>query len=127
MVGIPLALLALVLLASTTAVRKPRRTLLELAACASAVLIIGWASDIENRVGSSFPRSFYAWATLPLFAWVVAARRQPIGARVRLAAAGALFALFGAFQINAHYGYRPTIADLLGRPLPDRASAVAMT
>jgi S-formylglutathione hydrolase FrmB len=95
-----------------------------LAGTLAAVVVVGSLLHVQDRVGSSFPRSFFLWAALPLFALAVAAfpRRRP-DARRWAAVAGALaLVLFGGGEVNAHYGYRPTVGDLLGWSLPDAPS-----
>src|SRR2546425_528587 len=63
-------------LAASVRGRARRRPWLLVALASGAVVVVvavGAAVGIENRVGSSFPRSFYLWAALPVFAALVAA------------------------------------------------------
>ena len=93
---------------------------------AIVVVLAAWAADVPSRVGSTYPRSFLVWAALPLFAlgaaiwqWREVAwwRRS-----VAFLAIPGLVA-FGALQVNAHYGYLPTVGDLLGAPLVGEVNA----
>lgn len=87
------------------------------------VVAVGKLVGIEQRVGSSFPPSFYLWAALPLASLLaVTPRWAGLGYRGRAAAltATACLAVFGAGEVNAHYGYYPTVGDLLGASLPDQ-------
>jgi S-formylglutathione hydrolase FrmB len=88
--------------------------------------LVGWMLDIPARVGSTYPRSFTAWAALPVFAlgatvwqWT----RVRWWRRLVSALAVPLLAAFGALQVNAHYGYLPTVGDALGAKLPGEVSA----
>lgn len=91
-----------------------------LAATLVAVVGLGHLIGIDNRVGSSFPRSFYLWAALPLatIAHAATRRRHPAPGAASAIAALLLLAL-SAGQVNAHYGYAPTIGDVVGAPLHD--------
>lgn len=97
-------------------------------AAASGVGAIALAGviDVPSRFGNSYPRSFVIWGALPLFAagaiawqwrWVTWWRRA-----VALASIPAL-AAFAAMQVNAHYGYLPTVGDLFGTPLAGQVDA----
>jgi enterochelin esterase-like enzyme len=92
----------------------------------AAAVVVSWLLHVPSQVGSTYPPSFVMWGALPLFAlgvgvwqWVRVAwwRRA-----VALVAVPGL-AAFGGLQINAHYGYLPTLGDLLGAPLPGQVSA----
>jgi len=91
---------------------------LGVAAFASVAAALG---HVEQRVGSHFPRSFYLWGALPLFAAVVAttgwrrARHLQRGASIL---AVPLLIAFGLVRIDAHYAYLPTLGDVLGTPMP---------
>ena len=106
--------------------RRWRRDALVLAVLTMAgVLLAGQATGVEHRVGSSFPRSFFVWAALPLFclSWAVLSwRRWRVDRRVVSAAAVVLTALFGACCVNSHYAYWPTIGDAIGRPVQDQVT-----
>ena len=89
----------------------------------AAIVAVGTAIGIEHRVGSSFPRSFFVWAALPVFALglTVDARRRGQRRALGWGLAGAvLFAVFGAAEVNAHYAYVPTVGDLVGAPMRDQ-------
>lgn len=94
-----------------------------------AVVAGGKAIGIENRVGSSFPPSFYLWAALPLatLAHGVIRPGRPSRSRSLSLAAVALLLLLGAGQVNAHYSYLPTVGDVVGAPLPDQVAPGAAT
>lgn len=85
-----------------------------------------WIVDVPARVGSTYPGSFVVWAALPMFALGAALWQWPVVAwwrrSVAIAAVPAL-AAFGGLQIDAHYGYVPTLGDLFGRPLPGQVDA----
>lgn len=118
---IPLAMLALILVWSGRGRLSLPKLLWILVGVGATVVVAGHAVGVENRVGSSFPRSFYLWSSLPVFALVVwaAPRRRPRARRWTALAGAVVFCAFGALEVNAHYGYRPTVHDLLGLPLPD--------
>jgi S-formylglutathione hydrolase FrmB len=87
------------------------------------VVLVGLATGIEHRVGSTFPHSFFVWAALPVFAAALAATRwTAMGWPRRGAAVAAVLLLmaFGLDQIDAHYAYLPTVGDVLGRPVQDQ-------
>jgi S-formylglutathione hydrolase FrmB len=98
-------------------------------AAGALVALASWSLAVQARVGSAYPRSFLVWAALPLFALGVAVWQWPrVGWWRRLAAlvSAPLLIAFGGMQINAHYGYLPTVGDLLGAPLPGQVSARAL-
>ena len=91
-----------------------------------AALAIGRVIPPQYAGGSSYPRSFLVWAAMPMFALAAAVWQWPHVAWWRRASAFVTLPLLVAFaglQINAHYGYLPTIGDLLGAPLPGQVSA----
>ena len=96
------------------------------AATGAVVLFVQWAIDMPARVGGTYPGSFDFWVALPLFALAAAVWQWPRSAwwrrGVALLAVPTLLA-FGGLQINAHYGYLPTIGDLVGAPLPGQVAA----
>jgi len=94
-----------------------------------AVVACGKAIGIENRVGSSFPPSFYLWTALPLatLAHGLIRLRRPTRPGSRSLAAVVFLLLLGAGQVNAHYSYLPTVGDVVGAPLPDEVAASAAT
>ncbi len=94
-----------------------------------AVVACGKAIGIENRVGSSFPPSFYLWAALPLATLAHGLIRSGRPARPGSLSFSAvvLLLLLGAGQVNAHYSYLPTVGDVIGAPLPDEVAARAAT
>jgi S-formylglutathione hydrolase FrmB len=95
----------------------------------AAVVAVGTALGIEHKVGSSFPRSFFVWAALPVVAAAVAAIRWRSSAwnrRLVSLLAVALLLGFGADNVNAHYAYLPTVGDLIGRPLADQVPVAAI-
>jgi S-formylglutathione hydrolase FrmB len=84
---------------------------------------------VESPVLGTYPASFLLWVALPLFA-LGAAIWQWFGVAWwrRVVAFGAvpLLVAFAGLQINAHYGYLPTVGDLLGAPLPGQVAAGAL-
>jgi enterochelin esterase-like enzyme len=97
-----------------------------------AVAALG-AADVVSRVtipqyvaGSGYPRSFLVWAAMPMFALAAAVWQWPRVAwwrRVFAFVSLPLLVAFAGLQVNAHYGYLPTIGDLLGAPLPGQVGA----
>ena len=76
--------------------------------------------------GSSYPSSFIIWGATPIFALAAAVWQWPRVAWWRRVGAFVTVPLLLAFvglQINAFYGYLPTVGDLLGAPLPGQVSA----
>lgn len=87
------------------------------------VVAIGTLIGIEHKVGSSFPRTFFLWAALPVFAaglTVWGWRRRPWGRRAASVAAVLLLFAFGLDRVNAQYAYLPTVGDALGGPVDDQ-------
>lgn len=106
--------------------RRWHLTVAALALGAATVSVVaGMASGIEHHLGSSFPKSFFVWAALPIFAMAVTvAGWRRAGWRRGLSLASIpLLALFGADQVNAHYAYLPTLGDAVGLPLHGQVSA----
>jgi S-formylglutathione hydrolase FrmB len=100
---------------------------LVVAAAAGAVAVfVSWALDVRARVNSTYPPSFVIFPAVCLFALGAAIWQwQRVGWWRRAVAliAAPLLAAFGGLQINAHYGYLPTVGDLLGAPLPGQVNA----
>jgi S-formylglutathione hydrolase FrmB len=93
---------------------------------AMVVVLTAAAADVPSRVGSTYPRSFLVWAALPLFALGAAIwqwRKVSWWRRSVAFLAVPGLAAFGALQVNAHYGYLPTVGDLLGAPLVGEVNA----
>ena len=105
--------------------RSPWHWLVVATAAVVAAVAIARVVDLPSHVGSGYPRSFLVWATLPLFALGAAAWQWT---RVRWWRRGValvavpLLAAFAALQINAHYGYLPTLGDVFGAPLPGQVA-----
>ena len=94
-------------------------------AAGALVALASWSLDVQARVGSTYPRSFLAWAALPLFALGAALwqwTRVEWWRRLAVLVSAPLLIAFGGIQINAHYGYLPTVGDLLGAPLPGQVN-----
>jgi len=86
-----------------------------------AAALIARTAAPPSAVGGSYPRSFVLWGALPLFALAAAAWQWRVVHWWRRAVAllaVPLLAAFAGLQINAHYGYLPTVGDLVGAPLP---------
>lgn len=107
--------------------RSPRRWRswgLSTVAALVIVVAVGHIVGIENRVGSSFPRSFYLWAALPLGTVVDGLlHRGGQARRATTVLAALLLFTFSAGQVNAHYSYVPTVGDVVGAPLRDQVPA----
>src|SRR4051794_32716243 len=107
--------------------RRPPLHWLIVAMVAGGIVVgTSWLFDLPAHTGGRFPASFLAWAALPLFALGVAAWQwSRVGWWRRAVAflALPLLAVFGGLQVNAHYGYLPTVGDLLGAPLPGQVAA----
>jgi S-formylglutathione hydrolase FrmB len=85
--------------------------------------------DLPSKVGSDYPRSFVVWAALPLFALGAALWQWPRVVWWRRGVAFVavpLLAAFAGLQIDAHYGYLPTVGDLVGAPLPGQVNAAVI-
>ncbi len=81
---------------------------------------------LPQYVGSGYPRSFLVWVAMPMFGLAAAVWQWPRVAWWRRAFAFATLpslVAFAGLQINAHYGYLPTVGDLLGAPLSGQVSA----
>lgn len=105
-----------------------RTVLLWFLAALAGITAAGMAIGIEHRVGSSFPRSFFLWGALPVFALGVTIDAWRRGQRRALACGllgAVLFGLFGAAEVNVHYAYVPTVGDLLGAPMLDQVPVEA--
>jgi S-formylglutathione hydrolase FrmB len=105
--------------------RRPWHWLMVGIGALAAVLGFQWIVDVPARVGSRYPGSFVVWAALPMFALGAALWQWPVVAWWRRAVAIAsvpVLLTFGGLQINAHYGYVPTVGDLFGRPLPGQVN-----
>jgi len=86
-----------------------------------AAALIARTAAPPSAVGGSYPRSFVLWGALPLFALAAAAWQWRVVHWWRRAVAllaVPLLAAFAGLQINAHYGYLPTVGDVVGAPLP---------
>jgi S-formylglutathione hydrolase FrmB len=106
--------------------RRPWHWLLVALGAYATVFGFQWIVDVPARVGSRYPGSFVLWAALPMFALGAALWQWPVVAWWRRAiaiAAVPILVAFGGLQINAHYGYVPTLGDLFGRPLPGQVDA----
>jgi S-formylglutathione hydrolase FrmB len=110
-----------------SALPRGRREVVQLVglAAGSLVLVVLLANliDLEQRVRSSFPHSFFVWMALPVFAMGVAVARWTSVAwsrRVASLASVVLLVAFGADRIDQHYSYLPTVGDVLGAPVEDQ-------
>jgi S-formylglutathione hydrolase FrmB len=97
-------------------------TWLGLAALAwCAALLIARTFVPPAAVSGGYPGSFIVWGALPIFAFVAALWQWCVVGWWRRAVAFLavpLLAAFAGLQINAQYGYLPTVGDLFGAPLP---------
>ena len=98
-----------------------RRPTVRMVVVAVVVAVVGAARALT--AGGTVPLSFELWGA----ALVVAVVTMGVGwrsSRVRrrlLAVATVLSVIVASgIAVNAHYGYYPTVADLLHRPLPDQ-------
>ncbi len=126
----PVAVVAAALIAAVTVRRSRRWWTRSLPALVAGVVVVEWAISWYLRASAtivdSYPASFLVWAGLALLTpAVVVAGWSTAGRGRRLAGAVAVpVAVAAAFlMINSHYGYWPTLGDLLGHPLPGQVSA----
>jgi S-formylglutathione hydrolase FrmB len=99
---------------------------LGMAALLAAALIARTAAP-PSAVGGSYPRSFVVWGALPLFALAAAIWQWRVVRWWRRGVAllaVPFLAAFAGLQINAHYGYLPTVGDLVGVPLPGEVASL---
>jgi S-formylglutathione hydrolase FrmB len=92
----------------------------------ATAVAIAIARFVDTLHVGTYPRSFLFWAGLPLFAFGAAVWQWPRVTWWRRAVAFAavpLLAMFCGLQVNAHYGYLPTLGDLVGAPLPGQVTA----
>lgn len=78
-------------------------------------------------VSGGYPGSFILWGALPIFAFAAWLWQWPVVGWWRRAVAllaVPLLAAFAGMQVNAHYGYLPTVGDLFGAPLPGQIGAL---
>jgi S-formylglutathione hydrolase FrmB len=126
---LPLSVTALAFGLLVFGVAWRRRPAWHWGAVAVAALCLTWGInhwiDLPALVGSDYPRSFVVWAALPLFALGAASWQWPRVAWWRRSVALTavlLLAAFAGLQIDAHYGYLPTVGDLVGAPLPGQVN-----
>src|SRR5205814_2765157 len=116
----------LCLFASLVRLQRRWLTVLLPAVVTGAALVVAgiavWLRQ-SGTVTDHYPPSFIVWA----FAVFVALAAAPVGFRSaawwRRAAALAAVPLTASaafLLVNSHYGYWPTLGDLLGRPFPYR-------
>jgi S-formylglutathione hydrolase FrmB len=81
--------------------------------------------DVPSRVHNGIPHSFYVWVALPVamaalavVGWASGTNRQRVGG----VAGAVLLAVLAAVLINLHYGYEPTLGDVLGAPIDHEVS-----
>ncbi len=103
------------------------RTMPRLVAGVTAVEWAGaWYLRASGTIVDRYPASFFVWVGLALLTpAALAARWASAGYGRRLAGALAIpVSVAAAFLlINSHYGYWPTLGDVLGHPLPGQVSA----
>ena len=90
---------------------------------AGALAAASYVVDLERRVHSTFPHSFYVWAWLPLFALAVTAAswgRTRVWQRAVRVTSVVLLTAFAGTLVNLHYGYLPDVRALLGQPEPEQ-------
>jgi S-formylglutathione hydrolase FrmB len=121
-------------LAAIVLVRRRRhwwtRTLpLLVAAATLCVMLIAWYVRASGTITDSYPISIGGWAAVALLVtFGAAATWRFSSARRRIAGlAAAPLAFAAAFLlINAHYGYWPTLGDLLGHPVSNQIDAATL-
>jgi len=94
-----------------------------------AAALIARTAAPPSAVGGSYPRSFVLWGALPLFALAAAAWQWRVVRWWRRAVAliaVPLLVAFAGLQINAHYGYLPTVGDLVGAPIPGQIASLGL-
>ncbi len=126
----PVALGAAVLVAAVMARRSRRWWTRTLPASVACVVVVEWLAAWYLRASAiivdHYPPSFLIWVGLALLTpTVVVGGWSAAGSRRRLAGVAAVpLAVAAAFLlINSHYGYWPTLGDLLDHPLPGQVSA----
>jgi len=96
---------------------------------AGLVAAVAWYLRASATIVDGYPRSFLLWVGLALLtaAMVVTGWRRS-GTAGRAAGAAAIALAFAAafLLINSHYGYWPTLGDLLGHPVPGQVSAATL-
>ena len=126
---VPVLLTIVAFVALTAALAGVRWRLAAALGCGSllAVIAAGTAIGIEHKVGSSFPRTFFVWAALPVFAVGLALcgwRHRRWSGRVASVAAVLLLFAFGLDTVNKHYEYMPTVGDALGQPVDGQVRTI---
>ena len=109
--------------------RPPWHWAIVAAGATVAVVAMSRVVAVDSPVLGSYPGSFLVWVALPVFALGAAIWqffRVEWWRRVVAFAAVPLLAAFAGVQINAHYGYLPTLGDLFGAPLPGQVAAGAL-
>jgi enterochelin esterase-like enzyme len=110
------------LVASVAWLRRPPWHWIVISGAAGVgALVVAHLIDAPARFGSTYPRSFLIWGALPLFGAGAGAwqwRRVGWVRRAMGLVSIPAMAVFAALQINLHYGYLPTVGDLLGAPFP---------
>ena len=92
-----------------------------------AALLIARLELPPAVVGGGYPGSFIVWGALPIFAFAAALWQWPVVGWWRRGVAliaVPLLAAFAGLQVNAHYGYLPTVGDLVGAPLPGQIATL---
>ncbi len=97
------------------------QVVLAVAAMAAVDVAIRWSGVLPYR----FPRSFYAWWGITVFAGLVARagwRRASVRRRLASVAAVACTAGLAAILINLHYDFYPTLGSIFGPVSADQAT-----
>jgi S-formylglutathione hydrolase FrmB len=95
------------------------------AAAAVTVGVVAWYLRASDTITDSYPPSFLVWAAAAIVTVagvVVGWRRAGPGQRLAGLVAAPLCVIATIVVINTHYGYWPTVGDLLGHPVVGQIS-----
>jgi S-formylglutathione hydrolase FrmB len=101
-----------------------------LAACGAATVgAIAWYLRASGTITDSYPPSFLFWAAaaiVTVMGVAVGWRRAGPGQRLAGLVAGPVCVAAAVVLINAHYGYWPTLGDLLNHPVTGQISEATL-
>ena len=98
--------------------RKHWRTLCVLiVATTVTAVVVSWLFNLPHELRGTFPKSFFLWVALPVAVGVATAvlwRSSRLLQQVSGVIAVPLLVLFVGAQVNAFYGYLPTVGSIFG-------------